>query len=94
MKGRDISVFERIAKATASCGSTGKATSPGQIGKYDLAKDFKWEATIREKLDAILAFDHTFVDPLSQKQLAGIGKQLAEQRSKSQAIATQLSAKI
>ena len=94
VKGQDVSVFERISKATASCSAPGKATSGGQAGKYDIAKDLKWEKMIREKLDAASTFDQSFVDPLSHKQLGAIGKQLVEQRSKSQAVATQLSAKI
>ena len=94
VKGRDVSVFERISKATTSSSSAGKATSGGKVGKYDVAKDFKWETMIREKLDVASTFDQRFVDPLSHKQLGAIGKQLADQRSKSQAVATQLSAKI
>ena len=42
--------------------------------RYDASRDMAWEACTKEKVDKLIEFDHSFIDPLPQKGLTEIAK--------------------
>ena len=61
--------------------------------KYDVKKEWQWEAQQREKLLKLLEFPKDFINPASQAGMIQIAKQLSNTKKDAQALVAVLTAK-
>ena len=86
--------MERISNATRNKTPPESKRQGEATPKVDMSKEIQWVATQKEKVDALVVFDMTYIDPVSQKGLESIGKSLLAKKRESQTISNALLTKV
>ena len=73
--------MERISNATRNK-TLPEGKRQGEVAtKVDMSKEIQWVATQKEKVEALVVFDMTYIDPVSQKGLDAISKSLVAKKN-------------